>query len=122
MAFQREGILILAADAKLSCEILGRKAHAQVRVGIRFDQFRIRRDFVAAHRNHTHRLRAACQYALRGAGPDSIGGKCDGLQSRRAESIQRHGGHGIRNSSLIEGCGRSQKPLAHFGHRPLHSV
>src|SRR5438093_11738605 len=90
MAFQRKRVLLLAADVELTREVFGSESHAQVSVRVVFDKGWIWRDFVTAHRNHTHRFGSTRKNAIGRSRYDAIRCKCDRLQSRRTESIQGH--------------------------------
>ena len=59
VAPEREGILIFTTDPKFGSDILSSKPHAQICLGICFDERRVRSYLMPAHRNHAHRFGSA---------------------------------------------------------------
>ena len=90
MALERKGVLLLPRDPGFSRVVLGDQTGAQIDVGIGIDQRGVRRDLVAAHRDHAHRLGSAGDDRRRRSAHDALRRKRDRLQPGRTESVDRH--------------------------------
>src|SRR5579871_1225120 len=71
---------------------------------------------MAAHRDHGHRLGAASHDYFRATAHNALGGHGDGLQSRRAESVDRHGRHFYGQASAQGSDAGYVHALFGFGH------
>ncbi len=86
-----------------------------VRVGL--DEARIRRQLVAGHRHHAHRLGASGHGDLRMTEHDALGAIGDRLQTRRAEAIDGHRRCGDRDAGPQAGDTCNVQTLLAFRHR-----
>jgi len=120
MAAQRERVLLGARDAGFACVIFRDQTGRKIDVGIAFDQRRVRRDLVAAHRHEAHRLGAAGDDRRGRAAHDPLGGVGDRLQARRAEAIDGDGRRGDRNARAQARDPRHVHALFRLGHRAPH--
>ena len=117
---QRKLILFFTGDFVFPRDVFSRQAHAQIKIGIMFDQIRIGPNDVPAHRNHRHRFQSAGNNHFSAVGANAIGGHRDRLQSRRTKPIDRHCAGLNRQASANRRRARDVHPLLGFGHRATH--
>ena len=89
----------------------------QVHVRIAVDERRIRRNLVAAHRYHAHRLGATGHDRVREAAHDALTGVGNRLEAGRAEAVHRDRGCGDRHAGAKACDARDVQPLLGLGHR-----
>ena len=78
---------------------------------------------VGAHRHARHRLDAAGEDQVLPAGRDLLGGDVDGLQPRRAETVELHAGDRVREAGLDRrGLGDVGALVADRRHAAEHDV
>ena len=90
LRFQRELVLVFAADLVALGNNIGGIDHSHENVGRDFQQLRIDRFLRRAAAGDRDALDAAGHDALGAVRADRIGGHRDGLQARRAETVDRH--------------------------------
>ena len=117
MAAQRKGILFLSRDLVLARMVLGDEPGAQVDVRIAFDERGVRRDLVASHRHHAHRLGAAGDHCVREAAHDALAGIGNRLQAGRTKAIDRHSRCADGNAGAKARDARDVQPLLGLRHR-----
>ncbi|CDN41361.1 hypothetical protein BN871_AF_00170 [Paenibacillus sp. P22] len=112
-----EDVLVLAADAELLRDALGRMPHPDIDFRVFIDDFRIRGNFEAGHRNVAHALHPAGDHHIRVAGHDALRREGDRLQAGGAEPVdgQRRNRH--REACIQRHDAGEVEPLLPFGHR-----
>jgi len=117
MALIAEFILVLARDAVFLRDLLGGDAHA---VGdadiVVFEYTRIHRDLVAHHGHHGHGLGAAGDHHVGLAQADPVGGHGHGLQPGRAEAVDGHARHRVRQTGQQRAYACNIHALLGLGH------
>ena len=117
VAAKRERVLFGARDDRFARVVLGDQPGAEIDIRVRRDELRIRRDLVAAHRHHAHRLGAAGHGGAALSKHDALGAVRDRLQPRRAEPVDRDRGRFDGNAGAQAGDPRHVHPLLALGHR-----
>src|SRR5581483_2011799 len=98
MAVVGEHVTVFPGHSILALDTLGGESHAHVQLRLVVDNPGIRSDFVATHWDHAHRLGAARDDDVRGAGANAIGGQSDGLQPGGAIAVDGESGNGDRQA------------------------
>ena len=116
MAPEREGILFITRDPAFARVIFSDQSRAQVDIGVAVHQRRIRRDLVAPHRHHAHRLCAARDRRRAEPAHDPFCGEGNGLQARRAEPVDRRRRRLDRNACAETRDARDVQSLLRLRH------
>ena len=115
---QRERVLVLARDLPLRRDLLGREAHAvrDADVLVAREHRLVDRE-PPEHRDHAHALGARRDHDVRLAGADPVGRDRHRVQAGRAEAVDRHAGHAVRQAGQQHADARDVHALLVLGHR-----
>jgi hypothetical protein len=116
LRLQRIFVLIFAADLVALGDDIGGVDHRHEDVGRGLQQIRIDRFLRRAAAGNRNALDAAGDDALGAVGADAVRGHRDGLQSRRAEAVDRHACGRLRQTreqrGLAADIGRAVRAIA----------
>ncbi len=117
VAAKGERILLLARDLRLVRMVFRDESGRQVDVGVRADQLGVGGNLVSAHRDQAHRLCSARHDRLCRPKHDPLGGEGNGLETGRAEPVDRDRRRLHRDTRPEAGDPRDVQTLLGFGHR-----